>query len=193
MPWERQFDIHEVLNKAVATFWRKGYTATSIQDLVEATGLNRASLYATYGDKRSMFIAALRKYDENFRTSVLVSIERRYSPREGIGQLFANFISAIPERGISNGCFVTNVALELSAHDVEIRTIVANTQRETERFFIRMIEAGKQTGEIPVHVDTAIASTGLLASLLGLAVLVRSRPDPELLSGIVEDTFRRLQ
>jgi TetR/AcrR family transcriptional repressor of nem operon len=58
MPWEKQFDVDEVLDRAMQVFWACGYEATSMQQLVERTGINRASLYATYSDKRTLFLAA---------------------------------------------------------------------------------------------------------------------------------------
>ena len=63
MPWEKQFDSDAVLDKAMQAFWARGYEATSMQDLVDCMGINRGSLYATFGDKHSLFIQALRRYD----------------------------------------------------------------------------------------------------------------------------------
>ncbi|MGD9921955.1 MAG: TetR/AcrR family transcriptional regulator, partial [Pseudorhodoplanes sp.] len=71
MPWEKQFDTDEVLEKAMRAFWDRGYEATSLQDLVDHTGINRGSLYATFGDKHALFIAALRRYDESRRVDTL--------------------------------------------------------------------------------------------------------------------------
>ena len=58
----KQFDRYEVLDRAMAAFWTRGYEATSIDDLVEATGINRGSLYGTFGDKRRLFLMALDRY-----------------------------------------------------------------------------------------------------------------------------------
>ncbi|OHD77491.1 MAG: hypothetical protein A3J97_04565 [Spirochaetes bacterium RIFOXYC1_FULL_54_7] len=88
MPWEKQFDIDEVLEKAMTAFWHRGYTATSMQDLVECTGVNRASLYATYGGKRDLFIAALKAYDESGRQALFAKLEALDDPKEAIHRLF---------------------------------------------------------------------------------------------------------
>ena len=63
MPWEKQFDPDTALDKAMQAFWAHGYDATSIQDLVDCMGINRGSMYATFGDKRSLFIQALNRYN----------------------------------------------------------------------------------------------------------------------------------
>lgn len=191
MPAERQFDKQAALDKALQAFWTRGYEATSMQELVDCTGVNRASLYGTYGDKRAIFLSALHMYDEA-RRRMLAGFEARYAPREAIRCLFLSFLVGLNEDGGNRGCFLTNTALELAAHDAEIRAIVATAQQDVEDFFKRMIKKAKAGGEIPDHVKPAEAARGLLASLLGFVVLVRSRPDPALLQGVVSDALRRL-
>jgi TetR/AcrR family transcriptional repressor of nem operon len=192
MPWEKQFDMDEVLDRAMQAFWARGYQATSLQDLVKCTGINRGSLYSTYTDKRALFIAALRRYDSKYRRELLARLETEYEPREAIHQLFLAFTSQISEEGGNRGCFLTNTALELAAHDPEVGRLVATSQQEIEAFFARMIKQGKAQGQIPANVKSAETARGLLASLIGLIVLTRSRPDRALLDSIVVDAMRRL-
>jgi len=192
MPFEKQFDPDSALDKAMDAFWCRGYEATSMQDLVEATGLNRGSLYNTFGDKRSLFLAALGRYDARHRADLLADLEARFPPREAIRQVFLAFLEQNRGGGGNNGCLINNTAIELAAHDPEIRGIVARAQTEMERFFARMLRKGREDGDIPRHVAPTDTARGLLASLLGLMVLIRSRPDPDLLSGIVADAVRRL-
>lgn len=192
MPWEKSFDVAETLDKAMEVFWARGYEATSMQTLVKCTGLHRGSLYATYGDKRTLFLAALRRYDEWMRGELLTDIELRYAPREATRQLFLAFMEQMSEPGGGRGCFLTNTALELAPHDPEIGQIVAHAQEQIEAFFARMIRKGKAQGEIAAHVRPVETARGLLASLIGLAVLSRSRPDRRLLQSIVDDAIRRL-
>jgi TetR/AcrR family transcriptional regulator, transcriptional repressor for nem operon len=193
MPWEKNFDVEEALDKAMQTFWAHGFEATSMQDLVDCTGVNRGSLYATYGDKRTIFIAALRMYDEKVRGRLLADIEARYEPREALRRIFVAFASNLSEVGDNRGCFLTNTALELAPHDPEVSHIVAQAQREIEAFFSRMIKEGQVRGGIPAHVKPKEAARGLLASLIGLVVLTRSRPEKALLQSVVDDALRRLE
>lgn len=192
MPWEKQFDIDEVLDKAIDAFWQRGYAATSMQDLVDCTGINRASLYATYGDKRTLFMTALKTYDIQVRCALFKELEARYEPKEAIRRLFKVNTAQASRPGGQRGCFMTNTALELAQHDLEIGAIVIKAQKEMEEFFHRMIKRGKANGTIPGHVDTKMASKGLLASLLGILVLVRSRPEKKLLDDVVAEAMRKL-
>ena len=192
MPWEKQFDVDQVLDKAMQAFWSRGYEATSMQDLVERTGINRGSLYSTYRDKHALFLAALRKYAETIHHKRLSDVEAHYGPREAIRQSFLAFTRQVSEKGGRRGCFLTNTALELAAHDPEAGRIVAEAQKETEAWFARMIEKGKAKGEVAAHVKPAEAATALLASLIGLSVLSRSRPERALLQTVVDDAVRHL-
>jgi TetR/AcrR family transcriptional repressor of nem operon len=191
MPWEKKFDKAATLDRALEAFWSHGYEATSMQDLVDCMGVNRGSLYATYGDKRALFEAALGRYDDD-RRRMLSNLEARYEPRDAIRQLFLAFTKDIDPNGGNKGCFLTNTALELAAHDPEIRALVSSAQADLEAFFKRLIVAGKDAGDIPEHVNVLDASRTLLATLLGVVVLVRSRPERALLKTIVDDALRRL-
>lgn len=192
MPWEKQFDVDETLTRAMEAFWARGFDATSMQDLVRCTGVNRASLYATYGDKRALFLAALRQYDERIRKSMLARLEQRYPPREAIRRLFLAFAEQPAVDGVRRGCLLSNTALELAAHDEEVRAIVAAGQQDMEGFFRRMIEHGQADGTIRAVIDPDGAAKGLLAALLGLVVLVRSRPEPALLAAVAGQAMRQI-
>lgn len=192
MPWEKNFDIDATLDKVMQAFWARGYEATSMQDLVDCTDINRASLYATYGDKHALFVAALDRYDTEMRRKLLSSLEERFGPREAISQLFKTFLANVSDAGNNRGCFLTNSALELAPHDRSVRKIVAHSQAQIEDFFARMISKGKKLGEIPAHVRPTETARGLLASLIGLIVLTRSRPDRSLLHSILDEALRRI-
>ena len=184
MPWEKQFDGDAVLDKAMQAFWARGYEATSMQDLVDCMGINRGSLYATFGDKRSLFIQALRRYDARHREAWVAALAAAKSPRESILAAFDGAIAAVLDQGSRDGCLLVNTALELSPHDEEISKIVAAGLAQMEAFFRARIEAGKTAGEIPAQIDAVEAGRALLGLFIGLRVLSRSRPEPALLRSL---------
>jgi TetR/AcrR family transcriptional regulator, transcriptional repressor for nem operon len=192
MPWEKQFDTGAILDKAMQAFWRRGYEATSMQDLVACTGVNRASLYATYGDKHALFLASLKAFAETVHHRRLAELEAAHGPRDAIRGSLLAFIPRKGDRTPARGCFLTNTALELAAHDPDAGRIVVAAQKRTEAWYARMIEKGKAVGEIAAHVDPAEAASALLACVIGLSVLSRSRPERGLLQAIVDDAVRRL-
>lgn len=192
MPPLKQFDPEEGLEKAMLAFWSHGYEATSMQNLVDCMGINRGSLYATYGDKHALFMASLRMYDDKMRRQTLTELEARLPPRDAIRTLFLAFLPDGKSRHPGRGCFLTNTALERAPHDPEAQRIVAHAQEQIEGFFARMIRKEQALGHIHQDRDADTIARGLLAALIGLIVLTRSRPDPILLESVIADAMARL-
>ena len=184
MPWEKQFRKEEVLTKAMHAFWARGYEATSIQDLVASMGINRASIYATFGDKHSLFIKALRAYDERHRAAFLERLRERHPGKAAIVKAFDEVIASALDGGSRDGCLLVNTALELSPHDEAIGQIVSAGLRQVETFFRDMIKAGQSLGEIALSVDAERTAQALLSLFIGLRVLSRSRPEKALFTSI---------
>jgi TetR/AcrR family transcriptional repressor of nem operon len=184
MPLDKQFDTDAALTKAMHAFWAHGYEATSVQDLVDCMGINRGSLYATFGDKRRLFIQALRQYDAVHRQAWVAALTASTTPRRAIVKAFEDALAAALEGGSRDGCLLVNTALELSPHDAEISEIVGHCLAEMETFFRVTIERGQEAGEIPPHVDAATTAASLLGLFVGLRVLVRGRPEEALLRAV---------
>ena len=193
MPVTRQFDPDQTLERAMQVFWSCGYESTSVGDLVRETQVNRASLYATFGNKRALFLGALRRYDERFRKQRLHALEHSAtSPRAAIQALFEGWIERATIGNDQRGCLLVNTTVEIGDRDATVRALVAETQRDTERFFRTRIELGQARGEIAATIDPRRTAKMLLATLLGLLVLVRTRPEPELLRAIVEEAIETI-
>ncbi len=184
MPWEKQFDEGEALEKAMQAFWAHGYEATSIQDLVECMGIKRGSIYAAFGDKRSLFLRSLEHYASSYCHAWLASLRQRHAPRAAILSVFEVAINvAITDRNRS-GCFLINTAIELSAHDPGVAKVVAKELTEIEAFFRDTIVDGQNSDDISTDLDPAETARTLLGLLSGLRVLARSRPERPLLEAL---------
>jgi len=186
MPWEKQFDVKETLSKAMEAFWSRGFVATSMQDLVDTMGINRASIYSTYGDKRTLFLQALNHYDETYRRSLLNQIRTENTPRNAIMTLFEGVVHETLINGNRTGCLLVNTALELSPHDEEIAEVVARSLEETEEFFEDLVERAQELGEVPASIGPGETARGLMNLLLALRVLSRSRPEQTTLRAVVK-------
>ncbi len=193
MPWDKQYDETDVLDRAMVVFWANGYEATSISDLVDATGINRGSIYAAFEDKRTLFVRALEHYDRQHRLAFLSNIENNNGPKSAIIAIFDAVITSALEGAKPSGCLLVNTALELSEHDPEIARIVRDSLTELEQFFARMVARGQAEGQLPDSLNSQQAGAGLLALFLGLRVLSRSRPEPHLLAAIAEQARLQLE
>ena len=193
MPWEKQFDIDNALFQAMRTFWSKGYEATSMQDLVESMGINRASLYDTFGDKRSLFIAALKYYDDTQKKATLKRAAENRTPRETIKFLFNALAEEALDKNKRDGCFLVNTMLERAPHDEAVNSIVAKSFSDMQKYFRDTIRKGQQTGEIDRDIDAGEKAHMLLAAMIGLRVLSRGEPKKALVRSIVAQSVNLIE
>jgi TetR/AcrR family transcriptional repressor of nem operon len=185
MPWEKQYDETDVLERAMEAFWARGYEATSINDLVAATGINRGSLYAGFTDKRSLFLRALDHYDREHRRAFLCALERDYAPREAILAAFRQVVDSCEAGRNRKGCLLVNTAIELSPHDPDVERIVKAKLEEVETFFRTRIEAAQKEETIRPEIPAAEKAQVLFGLFIGLRIITRSRPDRVLMTSIV--------
>jgi TetR/AcrR family transcriptional repressor of nem operon len=176
LPWEKNYDEAEVLERAMHAFWARGFEATSMSDLVDATGINRGSIYAAFDGKRALFMRALRHYDKTHRADFLARIARDHAPKDAIIATFEAAAKNTGRQGAPGGCLIVNTALELSPHDPEIRDLVDASLHEVEEFFFDMIEAAQREGTVESEVAARETAQALLGLFLGLRVLTRSKP-----------------
>lgn len=188
----REFDEDRVLDAAVACFWRRGYAATSVQDLIGGTGVGAASLYNAFGDKRSLFLQALDFYlDHNLRERI-ARLSKLPSPAAAISAFFAESIArslADPEH---RGCLLVNTALEVTPQEPALRQKVSEEFERMRNFFRDRLVAAQASGEIPAAGPVEDNASQLLALVLGVRVLARTAPDLQLLESVVRPALASL-
>ena len=188
----KAFDPAAALDAATQCFWERGYDGTSVRDLADRMGINGASLYNAFSDKRSLYRQALEHYvDQGFRERI-GRMEGHLPPLQAIGA----FLSEIIERSLADpkrkGCMLVNSALELAPHDPEFERIIAGILTQVEAFFRRCVEAGQRDGTITRGQSSGDLACLLLGTLVGLRVLARVRPERELLEGMVRPVLAML-
>ncbi len=186
MPWEKSFDESEVLEKVMAVFWKKGYEATSISDLTEATGLQRGSLYNAFAGKQELFFKSLLKYDTEQRLETLRQLEAIEDPLVAFSTLFDALVQQALDDTEKKGCLLVNTALNLSHHDESVKAFVTKGMEEFALFFKRLIEKGQKNGQIPKTVRPQPTSRALLALVVGIRVLGRGTLEKAALKQIAQ-------
>ncbi|MFB0844899.1 TetR/AcrR family transcriptional regulator [Paenibacillus oleatilyticus] len=173
----RAFDEDKALDAAMRLFWEKGYEATSLSDLTSGMGIQRPSLYAAFGDKKELFEAALRKYTRAHSSYVRSKLQNASSVKEAFRSYFEGIAAEADEEGPNKGCFCINVMVELAPHDVKFEVLTREHQMYLAALFQETIERGIRSGELKqVGSAKALAHT-LLVSVIGLTVLMKSRPE----------------
>jgi TetR/AcrR family transcriptional regulator, transcriptional repressor for nem operon len=180
----KQFDRNKVLDRATALFWTRGYEATSIQDLVETTGVNRGSIYGTFGDKQGMFLAAVDRYLETVGKSLMVDLSDP-DPRRAIERMFGSIIRRSSDPRSPRGCLITNTALECPFSGDAIARKVADAIGRQESGIYRVLRRAQAEGSLAPVLDARALARFLLGVAQGLNVVNKAVADPEMLKDIV--------
>lgn len=188
----RQFDAQTALAAAQATFWAKGYQATSTRELTQAMGLTQPSLYNAFGDKRQLFLQTLDDYLNHSLRERIARIESGYPPAQALVRFFVESI----ERGATElphrGCMLVNTALEATPDDPELKAAVAHELTVLQAFFARVVRAARADGSIAASHDPDDAAAMLLSLQVGMRVLSRVMPDRALLEATVRPALASL-
>jgi TetR/AcrR family transcriptional repressor of nem operon len=189
----KEFDRDAVLDRAMQVFWSRGYEATSIQQLVARMGIQRGSLYDTFGDKRRLFFAAIDRYDQVVTARLLAILDGRGSGREAIRRFFGLKVDLSLEPGRPRGCLVTNSTAELASRDRATATRVGSVLARIEAAFHRAVIRAQQAGEIDPARDPRALARFLTSSAQGLSVMAKTSPDRAVLEDIVKVTLAALE
>jgi TetR/AcrR family transcriptional regulator, transcriptional repressor for nem operon len=187
----REFDVTAALDAAMDCFWRDGYEATSVRDLAARMGITGASLYNAFGDKRSLFREVLQRYAERSTRERITRLKSSLAPKQAVRA----FLGEIVERSVDGdrrGCLLVNTALEIAPHDPQLGAEVAVHLGEIEAFFHHAVSAAQAEGTVPTDRDPADLARLLLGVTLGVRVLARSKPQRELLEGVVRPALALL-
>ncbi len=177
MPRVKLFNEEDVLQKTIDLFWRKGYSATSIQDLVDFLGINRASLYDTFGGKKELFEKAFKRYKEANKNVIVNFLKNQSSVKNGLLKLFELHINAsVCESGV-RGCFIVNTTTELVPEDAVVHSILVENKNELEKIFYDYLKKGVEKGEITKNKDLKLISSFLFTLLNGIMVTAKVKPN----------------
>jgi TetR/AcrR family transcriptional repressor of nem operon len=186
MPRPRSFDEDAVLDQAVQLFWERGYEGTSLADLEAHLGLGRQSLYNAFGDKQTLFLKALERYQR-------AVVEKRFghltAPGAGLDAIRAFFkanVELLTAPGPRRACLIANTILERGSQDADVLLRCNHARAELERGFRRTLAQAKARGELPEGLDVEATATLLVIQSYGLNVLAKTGATAEELHSAVE-------
>jgi len=181
----RSFDADEALDKARAVFWNLGYAATSLDDLAEATGLNRPSLYGAFGDKHALYMAALERSRSEAVGGVRLLLSRPGPLRETLGHLYASANRVyMAGRAGQRGCFLIGTAVTQAVEDRSARLTMANFLAELDQAFAARFE--QTPSELAPGVAPESAAPIAAATLHTLAIRARAGADEVTLQTVAQ-------
>ncbi len=171
MPRVKSFDEEEVLTKAMNLFWKQGYSATSIQDLVTHLGINRASLYDTYGDKEQLFKKSFELYRRKSIEGISHLLNSHSNVKDGFYELYNKAINEALLDNDRKGCFAVNNTTELVPNDNNCLEILTSNRNAFENLFFEYLKKGQKKGQIKKSKDLKSLASLLFTIYNGMLVV----------------------
>lgn len=182
----RSFDPDEALDAARDVFWARGYAGASYEQITEATGLNKPSLYAAFGDKRRLFMTVLDRYQAALLAHARRALAAPGTASEAVSRWLEGFAPVCSGTRGARGCLSVNTLVEGTGLDPEIAASVDAYNRELESLIRARLEGGRAAGEFADGFDAPAAAHALMAGYNGLMVMARQSPPADLTRGAID-------
>lgn len=170
MPRQKEYEVDNVLEKAMHVFWEKGYKTTSVRLLEKEMQINQFSIYASFSDKRNLFIESLRLYKEYVRTNRFENLLEEDAGLKNIEEFFLDLSNNINPDKFSKGCLIVNTACEIGEQDELIAKEVSDYFSFIKDMFKRILIRSRENGEISRNADVEKYSNYLLAIMQSLSL-----------------------
>lgn len=175
-----EFDHCQAVEAAKAVFHRAGYEAASVDDLTQALGISRASLYNTFGDKRGLLLATLDSACDQGQKMREDACGRRCGAKKVIRELFEKISN--PE---AEGCYMLTLGAELSTSDPEVQAMVQKSLEQSRAMFAELLSKDGRFKPKQIEEKSAV----LLGAMVSILTLTRVHPDPKLLESVIDQAL----
>ncbi|MGI9248854.1 MAG: TetR/AcrR family transcriptional regulator [Woeseiaceae bacterium] len=189
----RTFDPSTTLSQVVDLFSSKGYSETSMEDIVRETGVSRYGLYGTFGNKRELFEQALEQYAEGMGKKSFLRLLEPGASLAHIRTIFEERVADMCCAEENKGCLFIHTAMELAPQDEELRGVLQRFMKRMSKAFAIGLDSAKGRGEVRKDLDVDAAGDLLTSSMFGLVVLGRTGFAKETLDNIVDSTLEALK
>lgn len=177
----KAFDQELTLDRAMSLFWERGFEATSVRDLIAGAGISSSSLYATYGDKHEIYLAALERYRARERADFAANLAEPRPLRPLLAGLLATTIDALLADDGRRGSFTLNAAVELGGHDPAVTAQLRAHFDDIGALLAERLSAAQSEGEITVRFPALDLARYLLMGIYSLAMMAVIYPDRQML------------
>lgn len=169
----REFDMDEALERAMHAFWSHGYAATSLSDLMQAMDLQKGSIYKAFGDKHSLFIAALERYLEMVYKLNEEMIAGEKSPKECIRLWLETELKFICGQELNRGCLIVNSLVERAYQDEEVAKRIKVHFNKTHKLLTKTIQEGQTLNEFRKDISASELAQIITSSFIGMLTLTK--------------------
>ena len=193
IPRPKAFDRQKALIQALQLFWRNGYSATSVDDLSSTLHLSRSSLYATFGDKRTFFLEALRFYRAQVISRTARTVQEAPSPLAGIHALFDDLAAGAGNERGAMGCFMINSVAELVPYDPDVTEIARSYSQAVQGILADAVAHAAAQQVLRSDHTPAQLAVYLFNALQGIRILLKSGATREQVDAVCAMTLKSLE
>ncbi|MET0334317.1 MAG: TetR/AcrR family transcriptional regulator [Rhizobacter sp.] len=188
----REFDREDALRRATTAFWRKGFAATSTEELLDAMGIGRQSLYNAFGDKRKLYLEVLQSYRERSIGGHLSRLHSTASPLAGLRKLLTGLADPDDETR-ALGCLGVGAVGEFGTSDPELLAQSSQAGAFLASSIVDRLREGQRLGEIDASLDVRKACALLQTVMTGLQVSARAGASVQAMHDVAQFAIDRLK
>ena len=181
----KDFDVELVLDKAIEVFWKKGYEATNLEELLRVMGMGKGSMYHNFGNKRELFKLVLSRFNQKF----IYSLDNDLSKSKDPVSFIKEFFRSIPKQSMDEhrkGCFLGNTIAELACIDPGLEKAAVEHLERIEQTFYKYIKEGQQSGKVRSKTDARLLAIYLINLWNGINITRRMYPNAKELTPLIE-------
>ena len=189
-----EFEYDKVLNNAMEQFWKEGYEASSVQKLLDCTGINRGTLYNSFGDKDTFFKECVDHYNKKIEENLNNSLKNTdLGPWEAINKYFQLSVVEVSNRHRAMGCMLVNSLCESINYDRDMKKLVRSSLANIRKALVTRLNQAKKKGKIKKGVTVELAADTLMNTLHGVRVNSRDGKNAKQLGEIIKFTISSLE
>jgi len=188
----KTYNDDEVIDKALAVFWEKGFIGASSRDLIEATGISNGSLFNRFGDKKQLYLACLQKYEAVYVTEIERLLAMDIPFKKKLKKALEGTVKKVPGSNDYEGCFFFNTSVDSGLDDRDILALTASIRKRVEQAFRGAIEHAKKTERLSIKIDSIEMAKYFYTLTTGLRALAKNNIAASEMTDVIETTVKLL-
>ena len=189
-----EFEYDKVLTNAMEQFWKEGYEASSVQKLLDCTGINRGTLYNSFGDKDTFFRSCVEHYNKGIEKNLNESLKNdKLDPWKAISTYFELAVTGTSNKHRAMGCILVNSLCESINYDRDMKKLVRSSLATIRKALVSRLNQAKKKGKIKKGVTADFAADVLMNTLHGVRVNARDGKNAKQLGDLINFTIDSLR
>ncbi len=183
----RTFDRDEVLDRAITTFWACGYSGASVDNLTDSMGINRPSLYATFGSKHDLFMEVIDRYSVTLGCQPVKALHSEADIKKAVAAFFEASIRCATSKGKPRGCLIASVATIEAEKDTQVRKKMSGMFADADRAIADYFRAAQDDGRLSDEHDPQALARMVISITHSIATRARAGASRKQLSVLAND------